>query len=78
MSHDHFYLFKIFQEDLKTTITEEGIAELYGVSLREARSYIHKDLQAKFIDYSYSTFFLTPRGFEFLYCIRNGSLNILC
>lgn len=77
MSHDRFYLYKIFKEDTKVIISEKEIAELHGVTLEEVREYIQKDVQAKMIDWAplTSTFYLRPRGFEYLYCIRIGKYN---
>lgn len=76
MSNDRFYLYKIFIEDPKVTISEKEIAKLYGITLEEVWEYIQKDLQGKMIQWmrSSSTFYLSPRGFEFLYCIRIDEL----
>lgn len=72
MSKDRFHLYKIFKNDAKVTISQKEIAKLYGVTLEQVRMYIQKDLQSKMIYWegSSSTFYLAPRGFEFLFCIR--------
>ena len=75
MPNDRFWLYKIFKEDPKVTISEASIAKLYGITLEEVSEYIQRDLQAKMIEreWSCSTFYLTSRGFEFLFFGRKGS-----
>lgn len=77
MSQVHFYLYKIFKDGAKITISEGKIAKLYGITIEEAREYIQKDVQAKMFlwEHSTSTFFLLGRGFEFLYCMRREELG---
>lgn len=72
MSQDRFYLYKIFKDDAKVTISEREIAKLYGVTISEVREYIRKDVQAKMVlwEHSSSTFYLALRGFGFLFCMR--------
>lgn len=72
MSHDRFYLYKIFKQKTQVIISEKEIAKLYGITLEEVWDYIQKDVQAKMIDWTplTSTFYLRPRGFEYLYCMR--------
>lgn len=72
MSDDCFNLYKIFKDEAKVTMTEKEIARLYGVTLKEVQKYIQEDLKAKLVEWEWaaSTFYLTTRGFEFLFCIR--------
>lgn len=67
-----FHLYKIFKEGTKVTISEKEIANLYGISIEGVREYIQKDVQTKMVRWARhsSTFYLTPRGFEFRYCYQ--------
>lgn len=77
MSKDRFYLYKIFMKEPKMRMTIKEIALLYNITRKVAREYIQKDLEGKMIwwESSSSTFYLTPRGFGFLYCFKNDGIS---
>ena len=47
MSNDRFYLYKIFKEDPKVTISEKEIAKLVGVTLEEVAGIYPKRFASK-------------------------------
>ena len=75
MAEETFWSYKIFKNSPKATVSYREIARLYGISVRNAQSYIKRDLQAGMIFKEHSScfrwrkvsYYLTPLGYSHLH-----------
>ncbi len=75
MAEETFWSYKIFKNSPKATVSYREIARLYGISVRNAQSYIKRDLQSGMIfreragrfHWRKVSYYLTPLGYSHLH-----------
>jgi predicted transcriptional regulator len=74
----HFYLYKIFREGVQVEMSEEEIAELYGVFVLDVRVFIQRDIEEGYVvRQGESHFYLTGKGSRYLEELLFGKVERL-
>lgn len=72
MKEEPFHLQELFKESPKITLSDQEIADFYGVSIERAKEYRKSDAQQGFIfeDQKFSSYYLSPMGFDVVQRLR--------
>ncbi|QVL56201.1 MAG: hypothetical protein KFB95_03090 [Simkaniaceae bacterium] len=72
MKEELFHLQELFKESPKVTLSDQEIADFYGISIERAREYRKSDVRQGFLfeDRKFSSYYLSPMGFEIIQRLR--------
>ena len=72
MKEEPFHLQELFKDGPKVTLSDQEIADFYGVSIERAKECRKSDAQQGFIfeDRKFSSYYLSPMGFEVVQRLR--------
>jgi len=72
MKEEPFHLQELFKESPKVTLSDQEIADFYGICIERAKEYRTSDVRQGFLfeDQKFSSYYLSPMGFEIVQRLR--------
>jgi hypothetical protein len=72
MKEQPFHLQELFKREAKVRLSDQEIADFYGISIKKAKEYRQSDAEQGFIfeDPKHSSYYLSPMGFDVVQQLR--------